>query len=68
METGTAFFIGQDIDITPMVRNDPFAQSQPDTRSLKTLLGVQTLKDRKDPFRKPGIDSDTIVDKNDLAI
>lgn len=68
METGAATLIWPEIDLSPMVGDDPLAQGQPDACTLEVLPGVQPLEDQEDAFGKSRIDADALIGKDDLAI
>ena len=68
MKTRAPALVGSDIDLAAMIGNYPFTKSQADTGALEMLPGVKPLEDQEDPFLKPGIDADTLVDEDDLDI
>ncbi len=68
MEPCTVAFLGLHKNFAPVVHDDPFTQSQPDTRSFKMRLVVQPLKDQKNLLQELGTDPNAIVYKDDLPI
>jgi len=68
MKPGAAAFIWPDIDLSAVIGDNPFAQGQADTGTLKALPGIQPLEDQEYPLRESGIDANALIGKDDLAI
>src|ERR1700722_15323049 len=68
MKAGSAAVIRTNVDLSTVVRDDPFAQCQPDACPFEVLPLIESLEDQKNTLGEPWIDPDALVGEDDLAV